>query len=61
MNKLFFFCDYCLEKMSKSPKTIRGRSILAVRIAKLGQLREPIRILLLTVEKFASHNIINTD
>ena len=34
-------------------KSVRERSILAVRIAKYGPLREPIRMLLFTVDQFS--------
>ena len=48
---------YLIDKRNKV-KLIRERSILAVRIETLGQLREPIAMLLFFLDQFALHLII---
>ena len=51
------FLPKCLGRQHKSTKSIGKRSILAVRTAKFGPLREPIRMLLFTLDQFS--HIIN--
>ena len=55
--KCFFWISF---QGHKSVKSLRERSVLAVRIAKFGPLREPIRNLLFTLDQFSHIITINS-
>ena len=56
--KKFPFGYLCEEH--KSIKSVGERSILAVRIAKFGLLREPIRILLFAMDQFSHITMLSS-